>query len=791
MPIDAKPGDPRLYFLNERHQLAPGQKPGGGRASTVRGVDWQSHGASLKQNLTDLRADRRSSGDPSGTRRAYVLARAPESIRRTSKTKDGQEVEKPKDVKLGEGDARIVERLGFDLLAVCEDGTVIVHASDERMDQIAHSLEHIEDLPQRAKNAWAHVNRLEEIPAEYKVSLDWWTELKDPGHVVEAVIDLQPYLTLDEVNQVIRAFSAQLGASEKLRKIGREFSGRTWIMGTLTGETILRWVESFQSIFSIHPPLIAVPSYPTQPRRDGSQASIRKESGPPRLLPVVGVVDTGIPEDHPLLAGFIRGRVLGDGAGDGVGDSHGSYVASRVVFGDVECERGNPTQAPIAACRVYDVNVGFGERQIYEPAVLGAIRTVVDNARDVRVFNLSIDAAMDVDGLEGGHRDAWLRHIGDLDNLIFSEDILVTVAAGNSSPGVIPQPPYPRNFKDSQWRLRAWSRCFNSLTCGGTAERLSPDGIATEPGAPSPFCRTGPGFAKSPKPDFAAHAGNCGPNYRYPQGSEMGVWGCNEAGQWEDDAATSFAAPLLARDAARTLSLLQNHCDRGIRPFACLAKACLAMHAQRRQFTNTQLTKLADRTLGYGLVDFGRIEQQIEERAVFLWQGILDEEGQLLTLEIPLPGKWIELAKRPELRLIAAWDTPVNHAVEKFWACRKVEATLRGEDGSEAMKQSKRTLGRSYPLFQRLYHLNEAHSLRDSCLLELRYTTQGMAPLPAGALDFSTQQRIAVAYSLTDRGEVPVSPHEFIQELPVATSLNRISNALPRSRQAVRLRVPT
>ena len=287
MPGDATPGKPRLYFLNERHQLAPGEKSGGGRSTEVRGVDWKSHGASLNRNLTDLRAARHKSGDPSGTRRAYVLARAPETIRQTSTAKDAEDGEKPKDVNLGKSDARIVERLGFDLLAVCADGTVIVHATDERMEQITHSLDHLADLPQRAKNAWARLKGLEEIPIGYKTSLQWWPELQRNVSQVEAIIDLQPYLSRDEIDQVVKALSVQLGSVEKLRKIGREFSGRTWILATLTGKTILSWAQSFQSIFSIHPPLIAVP-VGQRPRRALVLHGIPLAPAPPLPLPGAG-----------------------------------------------------------------------------------------------------------------------------------------------------------------------------------------------------------------------------------------------------------------------------------------------------------------------------------------------------------------------------------------------------------------------------------------------------------------------------------------------------------------------
>jgi len=138
-----------------------------------------------------------------------------------------------------------------------------------------------------------------------------------------------------------------------------------------------------------------------------------------------------------------------------------------------------------------------------------------------------------------------------------------------------------------------------------------------------------------------------------------------------------------------------------------------------------------------------------------------------------------------------AWETPVNHAAEHIWACRRIEVTPQPTAGRPAFKSlGKNPLG--YPLTERKYELkdikNSDSTKFDFCLAELRYTHIGMAEYPAGSLDFSPQQRVALVYELyDDSGGIP--PHQAIQALPVYSSMNRLSNKVPASRQAVSIRI--
>jgi len=129
--------------------------------------------------------------------------------------------------------------------------------------------------------------------------------------------------------------------------------------------------------------------------------------------------------------------------------------------------------------------------EIDNKSVSQAIQAVVATAPDVRVFNLSFDTKLPLDQMTFTNKKENLLSVQDLDNLIFRDDILVVVSAGNSPPGVPPATPYPGHYDDPNWQLGAWPRSFNSLTCGSFVAKLAPEGLVKNLGWPSPFTRVG------------------------------------------------------------------------------------------------------------------------------------------------------------------------------------------------------------------------------------------------------------------------------------------------------------
>jgi len=445
-------------------------------------------------------------------------------------------------------------------------------------------------------------------------------------------------------------------------------------------------------------------------------------------------------------------------------------VASCIVFGDLDCPTGTPSN-PAANCSFYDVNIALDNETTDEKSVLPALTAIVGVAPDVRVFNFSFDSRRPLDSETPTVRREKLILVQDLDNFIFANDVLVIVAAGNSPPGFVPATPYPRHLDEPEWSLGTWPRSFNALTCGSFIERPHQDGVAPEPGAPSPFTKVGPGLSESPKPDFAEHGGNGNSTYYFRPG--LGVWGCTAAGLWEDRAGTSFAAPLLARQAAITLRHLQRFCGPGTRPFAVAAKAYLALTASQQRLSSA-LVPLAKRTLGRGRATSAWLQQPRPDRAMIMWQGILDAPREIMRVQLPVPRNWLEQAGAPHLRLVVAWDSPVNAAVENLWASRKISIQLRVRLGTEALTGSH--VHKTYPLVERIYDLRRlpqgVDPAEDLWLLEFSY--EPAAEYYPG-LTFSPQQRLAFAAELYDEAEAPASPQAALQALPVAASMVRFT----------------
>lgn len=775
MPQNTINVNPKNFFLNEQHELARGERPGGGRIPEFVGVNWRTKGTRLSQSIARVRDSVRRSSDPLRESRYFVLARPTTGLEKKSVDKRKAQAGKlAVNVDYSLDDSRVFGRLGLDLIQVNKDGSATVHALPGRLESLMHSAQMLEGLGRREQARWATLDSFESVPHEFILDRDWLNDIRPKSHV-DTLIELQPLLTTVEVDQVARAVSEMLRRQqgELLRAIGTDFSGRRWLRGTLLRESLLTLAKSFFSIQSIHPPLFAAFLSPSPPPR--TQRTVSRAASPPaqRLdLPCVAILDTGVPNDHIRLNAYRRGSYVAPppAVGAPAGD-HGSMVASRVVFGDLDCSSGPPSNL-LGQCSFYDVNIALDNRRTDEKSVLPALEAIVGVAPDVRVFNLSIDNLRALDLEPPITRREKLILVQDLDNFIFARDVLVVVAAGNSPQGIQPATPYPRHMDDPQWALGTWSRSFNALTCGSCIESLHPDGVATEVGAPSPFSRVGPGLCDSPKPDLSDHGGNGNAGYNFQPG--MGVWGCAASGLWEDQSGTSLAAPLLARQAAIALRFLQQFCEQGTRPFAVTAKAYLALSAVPPQLSSS-LIPLARRTLGKGKASAAQLQNPRRDKAMILWQGVLDAPGELIRVQLPMPRAWLAEAAAPRLRLITAWDSPANAAVENLWASRKVTAQLRVRLNTEAISGS-RTSHRTYPLFERTFDLNNLPQnvtpIDDFWLLEFSY--EQIAEY-SPTLTFSPQQRVAFAAELFDEAAQPVSPQLMLQALPTAASMTRFS----------------
>ncbi len=784
MPPTKRRVKPLTFFLNETHQLAL-DKGGGGSAPKYADISWAAKALQISSSLRKAVKSVKSSKDPLRDERFFVIAHpVPEVEKRSDDKKKFPEGTFKEGTDFGGQHARVFDRLGLDLLQVTDDGEAVVHAQAEHMGQLVQHTELLEQLGAREQARWVTIDSFGTIPLELRIDGDWLKTLNRQGYT-DVVIELQPVLARSEADRVLRAIADLLAAHDggKLTGTGSDFSGRHWFRGEASRQSIRKIARDFFSVQAIHSPLFSIAAGKKRKKeargvaRPTQLIAVPPLPPDPHNLPCVAVLDMGVPTDHRQLADYRRGRFIPRDAPPGPVGEHGAFVASRIVFGE-HASMDDLVQSS-GRCSYYDAIVadypdGSGlNNRVDDKVVMEAMSGVQGAAPDVRVFNLSFDHPRPLNAFSTVERDAKRRLVQDIDNFVFANDAVVVVAAGNSRPGVIPNPEYPRNYEDAQWALGPLASGFNTLVCGSFAPRVATNGLA-QVDWPSPFSRVGPGLCDAPVPSFGAEGGNANDAYRSPHGH--GVWGFSGAGLPEDRAGTSYAAPILAREAALTLDGLQSFCPPGTRPFAVTARAFLTLVAKRPSF-DERINALADRTLGNGKATATRLAAPAARSAVVLWQGYIESPSDIVRVQMPIPRDWLAAADKPILRLVVSADPPVNEVAHSTWACRKIIPLVRPGHDVNAI----RAPGGGHPSFpciDRRYNLtryklgNEKAAKGDIWLVDLSYEEK--APYPP-AMDFDPRQRVAFAAELYDAAATQADPQPALQALPIAASMTRLS----------------
>lgn len=770
---------PRTFFLNEKQELGSFDRDGGGHQADYVPIDWSARAAGLSASFRRATTPPTRSEDPSVGRHFFVVAVPVQTVEKRSKAKGilgGIKQEVPA---FGGEQSRLFRKLGMDLIETLPGGKATVHVPSTRADQLLSTMASLPVANSREKGRWINFEDFEPLDWTSRVS-EAWIETVEPRAVVEVSIRFQPALTRLEVTDVLQAMTRMLdGKQSRLTKAGREFSGRYWCAGYLTREIILALARDFGSVQSIHPPIRSAVAAIPRGRRPSKPDTPVPVSNLPTLpvveLPTVAIVDCGIPEGHVHLAPYRRSGFRNpdiDPMYHYLGN-HGSHVASCAVFGRLDMN-GGIRPPPPGRCRVMDVMVAHDDRHINDDIVVTAMDAIVGTAPDVRVFNLSADASP-LDIHDPVARREHLMKLQNLDNFAFARDVLLVVAAGNSTPGLIPTESYPNHVDDPRWGLGAAARTFNGIVCGAYVDTLAPNSVAGVVGAPSPFTRIGPGLCDSPVPGFSAPGGDCSDSYDWAPGT--GPWVCSAEGVWEDYVGTSLAAPLVAREAAWVLKELARHCAPTSVPFSATVKAWLNLVA-RRPLLQGAFERLAQRSLGKGFPTAERVRAPLEHSAVFVWQTVLQAAKNVNRAQFPVPEEWLKKASAPMLRVVCAWSTPVNIALLDSWACRKVALKVRPFGGEAALRGGGTARG-AYPLIDRLLPISlkaleeKGFVVADSSwVVDVEYEEIGEYP---PAMTVSSQQRVGIVLELFDDSESPTSPQASIQALPASMDMLRLA----------------
>ncbi|MFE2193420.1 S8 family peptidase [Streptomyces olivaceus] len=241
----------------------------------------------------------------------------------------------------------------------------------------------------------------------------------------------------------------------------------------------------------------------------------------PNDAPVVGLIDSGVRAEHPLLRGcVVETTTIGDVFSDGVDrHGHGTNVASILIRGSIESQLASgewdtpPCQ--ILSVRVLDSDNRIPHSRLPQSEITNAVAYLA--AQGVKVINVSLG---DEDGVMVGDRAPTLAAV--LDSLAQKFGVVFVVPTGNVAPADYAGP-FDENFRDdypSRMLEGPVSGLIDpapsalSLTVGGTVPALRAPALGRipigKPGWPSPFSRVGPGVNGAIKPEVSAPAGTLG-----------------------------------------------------------------------------------------------------------------------------------------------------------------------------------------------------------------------------------------------------------------------------------------
>lgn len=281
------------------------------------------------------------------------------------------------------------------------------------------------------------------------------------------------------------------------------------------------------------------------PEDIGSQAVVIGDADPSTVpapdsqvdYPLVGIVDSGIDPNHPMLSPWVaaRERFIMPPETDYV---HGTFVGGLLAAG--RALNFGDSVFPDLRAKLLDVcaleSAGASETDLH-----ARILDVVRRYPEVKIWNLSLG------GRTPGPTDRFSDFAQMLDALSDETGCLFVIAAGNYiTPPLRTMPPQAHIGDDDRISIPAESA--RGLTVGALAH-LDVAHSAVKRGEPSPFSRRGPGPVSIPKPEVVHIGGNCSTT---ADQTYTAVRSLLPNGKLGEDIGTSFATPLVALLAAHT-----------------------------------------------------------------------------------------------------------------------------------------------------------------------------------------------------------------------------------------------
>ena len=365
---------------------------------------------------------------------------------------------------------------------------------------------------------------------------------------------------------------------------------------------------------------------------------------PDNDAPEIGVIDSGIMENHRYIAAAIsstnsRSYVEDDSStADQVrGGGHGTKVAGAILYPRGVSTLESTYQLP---CFIRNIRVLNERNNLVNKYPAELMQQIVSDNQDCTIFNLSVSS-------NTPHR---IRHMSTwaaiIDSLSYDNDALFIIATGNIPRDIIQQyltnsQEYPMYLQEPNCRLANPAQSSFSLTVGSINHAAFEDedwkSLGGE-GNISAFSRIGTGIWGTIKPDVVEYGGGF-----VISKSGLGQIRENEetapelirstlhggSAYGKDAVGTSFATPKVTHIVAQLKKLYPEEGANLLR--ALTIQGARLPNNHFRSPSNTSI-----RYFGYGVPSLERVTNNTEHRVTFYNTGeIRAEEGHIYSLKIP------------------------------------------------------------------------------------------------------------------------------------------------------------
>jgi len=363
---------------------------------------------------------------------------------------------------------------------------------------------------------------------------------------------------------------------------------------------------------------------------------------PEENSPVIGVIDSGIMEQHRFLTDSITPTSISYIPGDtDVGDKvnsggHGTRVAGAILFPRGVSGLASPYKLPLL---IRNLRVLNSNNKLLNPYPPKLMEDIVNGNVDVRIFNLSINSKAP---FRLKHMSTWAAM---LDKLIYQQNVLFINSVGNIKREDIRYhiqngTAYPNYLEFSNYRLANPAQSSFSIVVGSVnhiefdTDVIKTLGLKDEVSA---YSRIGPGIWDHIKPDVVEYGG----------GMQISKDGhaliSNKDTSTELIRATNSGGPAYGKDcvgssyaAPKVSSIVGELAKIYPKENINLWRALLIQGARlpKEHFESPSILSL--RHFGYGIPSLVRVTENNEYRATFyVADSIIAKEGKIYTVSIP------------------------------------------------------------------------------------------------------------------------------------------------------------